>query len=140
MFGFDSELVKKQLSTDLYKKTTDRHQCLHYFYSHPHHTKKSIIYSQTLHLSRIFSRDNKFVKRKREMTSWSLKRGYPENVIKAEMGKSLVDGREGIAKEMVSVLTYYPMLKSVGTILHKHLYLLYMGKVNPAMIVSFKSS
>ena len=42
-------------SIHLYIKPTDRHrdQYLHYLSSHPYHTKKSIIYSQFLRLSRI---------------------------------------------------------------------------------------
>ena len=41
-------LSETKLYTDLYIKPTDRHQYLHYSSSHPDHTKKSIIYSQTL--------------------------------------------------------------------------------------------
>ena len=41
--------------TDLHIKGTDCHQYLEYTSSHPEHTKKFIIYSQTLRLSRLCS-------------------------------------------------------------------------------------
>ena len=43
------------ISTDLHTKTTDCHQYLHFSSSHPYHIKTSIIYSQTLRLSKICS-------------------------------------------------------------------------------------
>ena len=42
------KLAKGKLETDLHIKSTDRHQYLHYMSSHPEHTKRSIVYSQTL--------------------------------------------------------------------------------------------
>ena len=56
-------------STDLYIKPTDRHQYLHYTSSHPEHTKKSVVYSQTLRLSRICSEKKDLKKRICEMKS-----------------------------------------------------------------------
>ena len=44
-----------KLTTDLYVKPTDTHQYLNYISSHPEHTKKSILYSQTLRLRWICS-------------------------------------------------------------------------------------
>ena len=38
----------------------DRHQYLHYSSSHPEHTKRSIVFSQTLRVSRICSREKDF--------------------------------------------------------------------------------
>lgn len=46
------KLLGNKLSTHLYIKSTDRHQYLHYTSSHPEHTKKSIVYSKSLGLSR----------------------------------------------------------------------------------------
>ena len=46
------KLLGNKLSTDLYSKSTDRHQYLHYMSSHPEHTKKSIVYCKSLSLSR----------------------------------------------------------------------------------------
>ena len=43
-------LFKNKLTTDLCVKPTDTHQYLDYNSSHPEHTKKSIVYGQTLRL------------------------------------------------------------------------------------------
>ena len=42
----DVSLSGNKLTTDLYTKSTDKHQYLHYTSAHPDHTKRSIIYSQ----------------------------------------------------------------------------------------------
>ena len=42
------KLSKGRLTTDLHIRDTDRHQYLHFNFSHPDHTKRSIIYSQEL--------------------------------------------------------------------------------------------
>ena len=52
----DVQLSGGELTTNLYIKPTDRHQYLHFTSSHPNHTKRSIIYSQALTVSRISSR------------------------------------------------------------------------------------
>ena len=54
-------LSENKLYTDLYIKPTGRHQYLHYSSSHPDHTKKSIIYSQTLTLSRLCFKEINFI-------------------------------------------------------------------------------
>ena len=90
------------------------------------------------------------MRRKKEMKSKFLKRGYPENIINREMEKvkfkKQLFSRRGVATKGVPlVITYHTLLKSVGTILYKHLYLLHIDKevkkvfpVGP--IVSFKSA
>ena len=39
------KLKQGKIETDLYVKSTDRHQYLHYTSSHPEHTKRSIVFS-----------------------------------------------------------------------------------------------
>ena len=104
-----------RLPTDLHIKPTDRHQCRHYFSSHPYHNKKSIIYNQTLKLSVICSKENDCVKHNREIISWLLKLGYPKTV-KTEMEKRkfrqiLVGRGKGITKGLPLVLTNHQLLK-----------------------------
>ena len=41
-----------QLTIDLHIKSTDKHQYLHYKFAHPDHTKRSIVFSQALRVSR----------------------------------------------------------------------------------------
>ena len=60
--------------TDVNVKPTDRHQYLHYLSAHPFHTKKSIVFSQTLQISRLCSSEKDFENHKEEMKSWFRKR------------------------------------------------------------------
>ena len=143
-------LSENKLYTDLYIKPTDRHQYLHYSSSHPDHTNMTIIYCQTLRLSRLCSKEINFIQHKREMKSWFLKRGYPVALIQNEMDKvkfmrQRIQRREGITKGVPLVITYHPLLKGVGNILRKHLYILYLDNevkkvFSPAPMVSFKSA
>ena len=57
-------LAKGKLSAALHIKPTDCHQYLHYSSRHPEHTKRSIVYSQLLCVSRICSRENDFNRHK----------------------------------------------------------------------------
>ena len=73
--------------TDVYVKSTDRHQYLHYLSGHPYHTKKSAAFSQTLRISRLCSSEKDFENHKEEMKLWFRKRDYPEDLISSEMRK-----------------------------------------------------
>ena len=71
------KLSEHKPSTDMYIKSTERHQSLHYTSSHPEDTKKSVVYSQGLRLSHICSEEKDFDKYICEMKSWFSQRGYP---------------------------------------------------------------
>ena len=45
------KLIDGELQTDLYMKPTDSHQYFNYLSSHLEHTKRSIVYSQTLRVN-----------------------------------------------------------------------------------------
>ena len=114
-------LSENKLYTDLYIKPTDRHQYLHYSSSDSDHTKKSIIYSQTLRFSRLCFKEINFIQHKKEMKSWFLKRGYPVALTQNEMDKvkfkrQRIQRREGITKGVPLVITYHPLLKGVCNI------------------------
>ena len=81
-------LCDDKLTTDLHVKPTDRNQYLHDTSAHPNHTKRSIVYSQTLRLSRICSYQNDFEKHLEDMKSWFRVWGYPDNLMKEEMEES----------------------------------------------------
>ena len=53
LLDLDVSLSGNELTADLNTKSTDKHQQLHYTSAHPAHTKRSIIHSQTLRMSRI---------------------------------------------------------------------------------------
>ena len=63
------KLSKGRLTTDLHIKDTDRHQYLHFNSSNPGHTKRSIIYSQALRLTKIYTFENDFLRHRDEMKS-----------------------------------------------------------------------
>ena len=68
-FDVRVKFSKGKLKTDLHIKPTDRHQCLHYSSSHSGHTKRSIVYSQTLRVSIVCSHEADFRKHTTEMKS-----------------------------------------------------------------------
>ena len=76
-----------KLQTSLYVKTADCHQYLHFQSSHPKHTKKLIVYSQTLRVSRACSQEEDYKNYCNQMKSWFLKRSYPEHLIDTEIKK-----------------------------------------------------
>ena len=55
------KLFDGKISTDLFVKSTDCHQFLHYTSTHPEHTKRSIVFRQVLRVTRICSYESDFV-------------------------------------------------------------------------------
>ena len=143
------KLIDGKLETDLYMKPADCHQYLHYLSSHPEHTKRSIIYSQTLHVNRLCSLEKDFNYHKLNMKERFIKRGYPESVIEKEMQK-VHFSKQGqkskkVEKGVPFVVTYHPLLNKLSSILHRNLYLLYMNQevknvFTPGPIVSYRSA
>ena len=128
-------LCNGNLYTDLHTKATDCHQYLEYASSHPEHTKKSTIYSQTLCLSRLWSFEQEFEGDKRNLRSWFVKRSYPEEIIVKEMSKfkfnfsKKINPKEKEEKDVPLVVTYHPSLNCLSKIVRDNLYLLYMNDV-----------
>ena len=75
-------LSKDKLSTDLHIKLTDCHQSLHYSSNHPEHTKRSIVYSELLRVSRICSLENDFNRHKSNMKIWIQKGGTRKTLLR----------------------------------------------------------
>ena len=123
------KLNEGKSSTDLYIKSTDRHQYLHFTSSHPNQGKRSKVYCQGLRVKRICSEKEDFLKHMREMKLWFLKRGYPENIVDQKLGKveSSESSRRTNKKDkgVCLVATYHPLLQNIGRIFHRHLDLLY---------------
>ena len=72
-------LPGRQLTTDLHIKSTHKHQYLHYTSTHPDHTKRSIVFSQALRVSRIYSNKTDFQRHLGDMKSCFQARGYPKH-------------------------------------------------------------
>ena len=68
-----------QLTTDLQIKSTDKHQYLHYTSAHLDHTKRSIVLSQALRVSKICSDKTDFERHLDDMESWLQRKGYPKH-------------------------------------------------------------
>ena len=83
------KLSQGKLETYLQIKPTDRHQHLHYSSSHPGHTKRSIVYRQTLSVSRVCSHEANFRKHATKMKSWFFIRWYLKDVTGKEMKNHL---------------------------------------------------
>ena len=145
----DVALNNGRLESEVHVKPTDRYQYLHYSFSHPEHTKRSIVFSQTLRVSRICSREIDFRDHCRRMRSWFLKRKYPEKLIDKEMKKvrfipaNLQNKKR--EKGVPFVVTYHPILNSLSKIIRDNMYLLNMNEevrktFSPGPMVSFQSA
>ena len=77
-----------KIITDLYVKPTDTHRYLDSSSCHPYHCKKSIPYSQPLHLNRICSNNALFDQRCNGLEHWLHEWGYSERVVRQEMLKA----------------------------------------------------
>ena len=121
-------LCNGNLYTDLHIKATDCHQHLEYTSSHPEHSKKSIIYSQTLRLVG-FANLNKNLKATKEIWDHGLLKGdtQRELLIRKCRRSSLIFLRKLILrKRCFLVVTYHPNLNCLSKIIRDNLYLLYM--------------
>ena len=93
-------LERGKLTTDLYTKSTDKHQYLHCTSCHPKHTKTSLLYCLVLCLCQICSSENLShqctTKRKQHL----IQRGYKQKTIRNAIKKaSLVMREEALANK-----------------------------------------
>ena len=121
--------------TDVYVKPTGHHQHFHYLSAHPYHTEKSVVFSQTLRISRLCSSEIDFENHKEEMKSWFRKRDYPEDLISSGMSKEKFSNlrlksndKNHNMKGMSLVVAYHSLLKSLSAIITKNLSILHIDK------------
>ena len=136
------------MKTTLHIKSADRHQYLNYASLHPEHTKRLVVFSQTLRIIRLCSEENNFKNYRSQMKSWFLKREYPEKLIENKMRK-VKSCKEGIKRRKESkafhlLLRTTPQLKNLGRIINENFYLLNLNEetkklFSPRPMVSFKS-
>ena len=142
----DVAQYKGRLESTVHLKPTDRHQYLHYSSSHLEHTKRSIVFSQTLRVSRICSPEKDFQDHCLQMRSWFLKRKYPEKLIDNEMKKvrffytNLQNKKR--EKGVPFASTYHLVLDSLSKIIRDNMYLLNINEevrktFSPGPIVLF---
>ena len=143
-------IKNSKITTDLHVKCTNNHQYLHYLYAHSNHTKRSVVFSQTLCIARLCSYEENFIKHKTNMKSWFLKKEYLEKLISAEMDKVTFSNIEGKSnsktqKGILLVVTYHPLFKSLSRIVNNNIYLLHMDQevkrtFTPQLMVSNRSA
>ena len=144
------KLSNGSITTNLHIKPTDRHQYLHFSSAHPDRTKRSIVYSQALRVSRICSFEKDFKRHTTEMQSWFLNRGYPEWLINKEIGKvkhqpNVSTRTKNKTQGVPLVITYHPLFKTFGSIIRKYLNILYMNEevkkvFSPCPMISFRGT
>ena len=77
-----------KISTDLCVKSIFRYQFPHYTLPHPDHTKRSVVFSQTLRVSGISSDKSDIFKHPEKKWSHGFwVRGCPKDLIETEMKK-----------------------------------------------------
>ena len=144
------KLTDGKIVTDLYCKSTDSHQYLHYDSCHAEHIKRSIVFSQTLRLKRIRSQKSDLNSHVKELKSWFSKRGYPERIISEQVNRALRseenvkerDGKHMKENGVPLVVTYNPNFKNLRILIRKNLQFLYADPETkrvfaPAPFVSF---
>jgi peptide-methionine (R)-S-oxide reductase len=117
-----------KLTTDLYRKETDKVQYLLPNSNHPSHIFKNIPFSLALRLVRICSSRVDLQKQLEELKVMLLSRRYNKSVINAAIKKALeVDRQEALKKvvkkqndRVICSLTFNPKLPSISKVLQKH--------------------
>ena len=133
-----------QIITDLYVKPTDTHQYLDSSSCHHHHCKKSIPYSEALHLNRICSNNAFFDQRFNKLEHWLHEQGYSESrqeILKAQK----IPRNELLEKEhkhpeeskLMFNITYYPAFQNAKTILEELKILLVPDKEHQKLFSDF---
>ena len=122
-----------QLTIDQHIKYKDKHQHLHYKSAHPDHTKRSIVFSQALRVRRICSNKTDFERHLDDMESWFQARGYPKHLVQKEMSKVRFNkensnNKQSKSKRVTFVVTYHPLLKSLQSLINKHLNIFYLNE------------
>ena len=140
-----------KFETDLYSKPTDCHQFLKFNSAHPIHLKKSIVFSQSLHIKRLCSSSLAFEKHLESIHSWFGKCGYPKKLVDNQLRRVVENRPEQLPEHQTKhgtgvplVVTYHPRFHDLGKIIRKNFIYLYAEQqvkqvFTPAPFVSFRS-
>ena len=144
------KLADGKIVSDIYCKSTDSNQCLHYDSCYAERIKRSIIFSQTLQLKRICSQKSDLDFHVKELKNWFSKRGYPPKVISEQVNRALrseenvkeKDGQHMKQNGVPLVVIYNPNFKNLSFLIRKNLKFLYAdpetkGVFTPGPFVSF---
>ena len=151
------KIQQGEFVTDLYYKSTDGHQYLHFESCHASHTKTSIVYSQALRMKRICSRRSDLIVNINKLKDWFRERGYPEEIVNKETKRALESSigsfnnrskkitQDDRQKGIPLMVTYNPFLCHLGHTIRKKIFLLYQDDevkrvFTPAPFVSFRNA
>ena len=121
-------LVKGELMTYLFVKSTYTQLFLDPSSFHPYHCKKGIPYSQALRLKRICSDNESFGKRCNNLEGWLIERGYNGKMIRKKMlrarehsCKVLLEREKSETSEtrLMFNIIYYPVFQNIRNILQE---------------------
>ena len=116
------------MTTDLYRKETDKVQYLLPSSCHPAHIFKNVPYSLALRLVRICNKKSDLDRRLEELKEMLKSRGYNTNIIIAAITKAKNLERKEVLKKVIKhkndrtvlAVTYHPKLPSISAIIKKH--------------------
>ena len=151
------KLQQGEFVTDLYCKSTDGYQYLHFGSCHASHTKTSIVYSQALREKRTCSRRSDLIVIINKLKDCFRERGYPEEIINKETKQTLESSigssnnktkkitQDDRQKGIHSAATHNPFLCYLGQTIRKSLSLLYQDEevkrvITPAPFASFRTA
>ena len=120
-----------KVSTDLYKKPTDRNQYLLTSSCHPNQTKLNIPFSLALRIVRICSVEEEREQRFAELKSFLMEREYTQGLVnsainrarkipRTEALKKSVTGHNTPMRRPIFAVTWDPRLPSIPSIQKKH--------------------
>ena len=149
--NFSDAVIKiknRRLSTDLYSKPVDSH---YYNSGHAEYIKKSIIYSQTLRLKRIWSERKDLKCHAKEQKGWFLRRGYPQRIVEEQVDRAFTlplkyDTQQiKMVNGIPLVVTFNPAFRNLSTILRKNFDILYSDAevrtvFTPSLFVAYRST
>ncbi|XP_077124264.1 uncharacterized protein LOC143781516 [Ranitomeya variabilis] len=107
------------ISTDLYRKSTDRNSLLHYNSLHPITTKNAIPRSQFKRVERIVTDPIKKQERLDEMYNKFSERGYPPGVLHDALRPS-TSSKQPVTNRLPFVHTYHPYVHILHHSIRKH--------------------
>ena len=125
-----------KIITDFYTKPTNTHQYLLHSSCHATHTKRAIPLSLALRLRRICSTEETFTLRTNELMTYLHKRGYSRCFLRQEITRAKnITRKEALLLKSTTVttdksecvpftLTYNPTLRSISSIIRKHISIL----------------
>ena len=119
------------ISTDIYTRSTDTHQCLHMNSCHPNHIKNGIALSQATRILRICGDPARAKSRCNELTEYLVRRGHGRRRTQLEVQRAMdaylrpQQHIRNIESEVCFIVQYYPGLPDINGTSKKFMPILY---------------